>query len=161
MDIRKSTNRRIKRLVRFALSAVIAILGIIIAPASLSAGGSNPNDLIIVVNKSVNLDRLSIDQVRNYFLKTKLSWPGGEKAIAINSRDAKLREAFRNKVLFMNAVEEKRFWKDEMIRTGKQAPPEFGDPLKAVFRIKGAIGYVYRKDFSSKVAKTVLVIPAA
>jgi len=161
MDNRRPTNRKIERLFQLALSVVIAIVGIIVAPTLTSAGGSNnPNDLIIVVNKSAKVDRLSIDDVRNYFLMTKTAWPGGEKAVVLNSRDEKLRETFRTKVLSMTADEEKRFWQDQMIRTGRQAPPEFGNVSKAVYSLKGAIGYIYRKDLNSNVVKAVLEIPA-
>lgn len=161
MDNRRTTNRRIKRLIRLVLSAVVALIGIIAAPSSISAGGSNnPDDLIIIVNKSVKVDRLSLDEVRNYFLMTKVSWPGGEKAIVLNTKDAKLRETFRRKVLSMNAAEEKRFWQDQMIRSGRQEPPQFGNILKAVFSLKGAIGYIYRKDLKGDIVTVALEIPA-
>ncbi len=152
--------RTTKRVLRLALSVAFATVCLTAVPTSLSASGSdNPNDLIIVVNRSVKMDRLTIAQVRSYFLLQKSSWPGGNKAVPFNAKDSRLRDIFRTKVLSMTEKEEQRFWQDQMIRTGKKEPPEVGNVLKAVYHIKGAVSYVFRKDLRPGVVKVVLEIP--
>jgi len=132
-----------------------------VVPTSISASGSaNPDDLLIVANNSVSTDHVSVTQVRDYFLKKRSTWPGGDKAIPVNAKDKALREAFRKRVLLMSADEEQRYWQNQMVRSAAKAPPEFSNPLKAVFKLKGGLSYVFRKDFPGKIVKIVLEIPA-
>lgn len=153
---RKTTDRWL----RCALSAAIIAVGFVAEPTWVSAGGSNnPNDLVVIVSRYNGVDRLSIDDVRNYFLLKKRTWPGGDKCIALHPKDERLREAFRKKVLFMTAVDEKRYWQDQMVRAAKKPPPQFGNPEKAVYHLKGAISYVFRKNLNLGVVKAVLDIP--
>ena len=70
-----------------------------------------------------------------------------------------LREEFRRRVLEMTADEEQRYWQNQKIVQGKTPPTEFKSSQRAVFSIKGALSYVYRKDLKQNVAKVVLVIP--
>lgn len=155
---KEAATMRLRRL--FFLVAVFAFYMIgVSAPFSVRAF-TNPNDLIIIVNNQVQTNRLTIEQVRSYFLYDRTSWSAGNRAVPINAKNAALRSAFRRKVLGMSASEEDRFWREYMVRTGKKAPPEFSNTMKAVYRLKGGISYVFRKDFKEGVAKVVLTIPS-
>jgi hypothetical protein len=139
----------------------VALLGTLALPTSGSAAGAeNPKDLLIVVNTASKVTNLSVDQLREYFLKTRKTWPDGSKVVPVNTREPELRNVFRQKVLSMSASEEQRYWQDQMIRTGEQMPPEFDNALKATFRLSGAVSYVFRKDLLKNVVKVVAVIPA-
>ena len=72
--------------------------------------------------------------------------------------ESRLREIFRSKVLGMDWSREQSYWQDEGIRQGLSEPPEFSNTLKAVFKIKSALSYVFRKDFKEGSAKVLLVI---
>ncbi len=126
-----------------------------------SARADKPNDILVVVNLSVKIKELTVEDARDYFLKKKYSWPGGKKAIAVNAKANKLlRTDFREKVLNMTTGDEIRYWQQRQIKFAETHPPEFSNTLKAVFKLKGAISYVYRSDYKEKVSKIVLVIPA-
>ena len=141
----------------FTVALTITSL-IFFCPAGASAA-ENPNDILIVVNNKVAVSAVSIGEVRDIFLKNKTHWSASQKALPINSKDSALRDDFRSRVLKMNSAAEERHWRDAKVRDNKTEPASFGDSLKAVFKLPGAIGYVYRKDYNSSAAKVVLVIP--
>ena len=39
-------------------------------------------------------------------------------------------------------------------------PFSFSDALRAVFKVKGAVGYVFRGDYKPGVVKIIMVLPA-
>lgn len=151
----------VRQLLRRVVLAIVFTVCITALPRSISASGSaNPDDLLVVANNAVTTDHLSATQVRDYFLKKRSTWPGGDKALPVNAKDRTLREAFRKKVLLMSADEEQRYWQHQMVRSAKNAPPEFNNPLKAVYKLKGGLSYVFRKDYRGNIVKIVLEIPA-
>lgn len=114
-----------------------------------------------MINRSIQKKKVSIDELRDYFLKKRLNWPSGRGVVPINAKsDSDLRAAFRRAVLEMTETEESRYWQDSKIKAGAKKPPELGNNLRAVFKIKGAISYVYRRDYKEGVVDIVLVLPA-
>ena len=121
----------------------------------------NPWDILIVANAAAGATKLSLADVRDMFLKKRTSWPGGTKVVPVNVTDGSgLRNDFRAKVLGMTSAQEKAYWQERKIKAGESTPSEFGDTLRAVFKLRGAIGYVYRSQFKEGTAKVLLVIPA-
>lgn len=141
-----------------------------VAGLSLAAGmlfaaepamADDAKDIVIVANKRVPVDSISLGELREIFLKKRTHWKTGVSAIPIHARKGSpLRKEFQAKVLQMSQAEEEDHWKKQMIRFGFPKPPEFGSPLRAVFRLKGTVSYVYRSDYKEGVAKILLVIPA-
>ena len=153
-------NRTTKLLTGVALLLGIAFLGALAIPTSSSAAGAeDPKDIMVVVNKASKVSSLSVDELREYFLKTRKTWPDGSKVVPVNAKQPELRNLFRQKVLSMSAADEQRYWQNQMIRGGQDTPPEFDNTLKATFRLASAISYVFRKDLISNVVKVVAVIP--
>lgn len=143
-----------------ALLLSIAFLGTLALPTSSAAtGAENPKDIIIVVNRASKVSSLSVDEIREYFLRIRRTWPDGKKVVPVNAKQPALRNLFRQKVLSMSGADEQRYWQDQMIRGGSDTPPEFDNTLKATFSLPGAISYVFRKDLIENVVKVVAVIP--
>lgn len=141
-------------------TTLAAALVIALALPSLASAESQ-SDILIVANPSADAGRLSLADVRDMFLKKRTSWPSGAKVVPLNVTDgSRLRNDFRNKVLGMTSEEEKSYWQERKIKAGESTPSEFGDTLRAVFKMRGAIGYVYRSQFKEGTAKVLLVIPA-
>jgi len=144
---------------RFATPLAAALVLWLALPAAALA--ENPNDILIVANAAAGADRLSLAEVRDMFLKKRTSWPAGAKVVPVNVTDGSgLRKDFRAKVLGMTSEQEKSYWQERKIKAGESTPSEFGDTLRAVFKLRGAIGYVYRSQFKEGTAKVLLVIPA-
>ncbi|MCP4604364.1 MAG: hypothetical protein GY847_28220 [Proteobacteria bacterium] len=125
------------------------------------AHAESPDDILIITNKDVNLDTISLKEVRSYFLKKRIKWQKGNNVIPINAKPGTiLRKRFQEHVLLMTEIEEKTYWNDQQVRMGLNPPPSFSRTLKAVFKLRGSIGYVFRKDYRENVAKLLMVVPA-
>lgn len=121
----------------------------------------SPDDILIIVNKNVPVQDLSREEVRSLFMMLRTSFASSSRAVALNAQSGTpLRDAFRKRVLEMSLKEELRHWQEQKVRSGRGAPAEFSNPLKAVFKIKNSIGYIYRSDFREGVVKIVHVVPA-
>lgn len=124
------------------------------------AEADGPQDLLIVANQGVPEDELTLEEVKAIFLKQRKSWKAGSAVVPIHAKTGStLRRTFLERVLAMTEAEELSYWEGQKIRKGVEGPPEFGNPLKAVFRIKGGISYVLRSDYKEGVAKVLLVVP--
>jgi ABC-type phosphate transport system substrate-binding protein len=127
-------------------------------PVPLNA--ESPDDLVVFVNKKSRVRDLSVEELKQIFLKKKTRWPGGDKINCINSPEGSAeREAFRKRVLGMSKTEEITYWQNQKIRMQLSPPIEVSNTAKAVFRLNGAIGYAFRKDLPEGVVKAVLVLP--
>ncbi len=126
-----------------------------------AASAESPNDILIVINNAVPQNSITVGELKNLFLKEKTNWSSGGKVVPIHaSAGSRLRKDFVNRVLGMNPSDEKIFWRERKIKTGKVSPVEFGNTLKAVFKLRGSVSYVYRFQYKKTVAKVVLVLPA-
>jgi ABC-type phosphate transport system substrate-binding protein len=144
---------------RLAKLLAIAVALWLALPAAALA--DNPKDILIVANTAAGAGKVSLAEIRDMFLKKRTTWPGGAKIVPVNVNDGSgLRSDFRSKVLGMTAAEERSYWQERKIKAGESTPSEFGDTLRAVFKLRGAIGYVYRSQFKEGTAKVLLVIPA-
>ncbi len=150
---------KIRYIVSF-FAAFMVLMGLLIPKTSDAEDETeHENDILVVANKGVRVNEISVADARAFFLKQRTSWKGGTKVIVVNApSDTELRRNFRKKILGMDDAHEESYWQDEGIRKGLSKPPEFGNTLKAVFKLKGAVSYVYRKDFKEGVAKVLLVI---
>ena len=143
----------------------ITVLGfIIVLLTGISISGmpatDSANDILVIVNKSVEVETLSIAELKQIFLKKKSSWPGGNPIVPINARVSEdIREEFREKVLDMSNTEESTYWETQKIRLQLSSPVEMGRTPKAVFKLKNAISYAYRRDVPTDVVKVVQILP--
>ena len=144
------------------VSAVASVFAIVVLavptlrPASIH---SEPDSIVIIVNNSVGVTSLSEAEVRRFFLKEKERWGNGDKVFPLNAKPgAKVRALFQQKVLKMTATEEQAYWQDQKIKLGKTPPPEFINIPKAVFSLKGSIGYCLRSEHKAGTSKIVLTL---
>ncbi len=145
-------------LLRYSFVIAVALaLGV----SSVAAPAESPQDILVVVNQDSEVQSITKDELRDVFMRRRMSWRSGERAIPINAREnTAIRAVFRERVLGMNADEETRYWQDRQIRSGKTPPKEFGNPLRVVFKLHDAVGYAFRSDYKEEVGRVVLVVPA-
>jgi hypothetical protein len=126
------------------------------------AAAESPDDILVIANKSVIDSEITRSSLRTIFLKKRREWSSGLKTVAINDKDGtELRKAFQERVLEMTPNREKTYWQEQKIKKGITPPATIGNRLKAVYKIKGAVSYVYRKNYKSGVVKVILVLPAS
>lgn len=118
------------------------------------------NDIVVFVNKSISIDSLTMSELKQIFLKKKTRWTGGRPIVIINPYGSSpVRKRFSDKVLGMTATDVASYWEKERIRSQVEPPVEMGNTAKAVFHLRNAISYAYRKDVPDGVVKIVLVVP--
>lgn len=158
MNTQKSVFWKVQRVLKAILPLVILIGGM---STTHTTRAESSNDILVVVNLGSNVNSLEANEVREIFLKKKTRWGSGATIVPINpANNSKLREEFRTKVLKMTASEEQTYWQSRKIKDGVFETVAFANVLKAVFKLRGAISYVYRSEFMNRVAKVLLVIPA-
>ena len=124
---------------------------ILVALAALAMPGRSGRaepaaaDLVVIVN-AANSERLSAQVLERIFLRKEMSWDNGERIIPLNaSPESERRQRFDRAVLAMTSDEAARYWLDQRIRGGGNAPREVGDAVlmvKLVAKLTGTIGYV-------------------
>ena len=114
---------------------IIAILVSFLVPRMSLA--ENPNDIMIVANLKVSQDTLNETEIRALFLKKRLSWRNGDKAIAINAREgSRLRAEFEKRILQMSSRELDRYWQRLKILQGDTPPPGVFQYLEGGVQVK-------------------------
>lgn len=137
-------------------SILAAALAMTVSATTVEA--ESPDDLLIIANKSVKASKISAEELKAIFLKKKATFKGS-KVIPINAREgSSLRKQFRQRVLNMGGGEEAAYWEELKVKKGESNPTEFGNTLKAVFSVKGSIGYCHRKNFKEGAANILAVL---
>lgn len=132
---------------------------LLVFPACAKAS-ENPQDILIIANKSVKSTGIGLEEIKGFFLKKRKFWPNQLKAVPINQKaDSPLRVEFARRVLDMSPMQEKNYWGEMKIRRGEMGIPEFAHVLKATFKLKGSIGYIYRHEYREGVVNVLLVLP--
>ena len=142
----------------YSAGAFAALTVLLSLPVEI-ARAANAQDILIIANDKVPPMHVDYDDLRDIFLKRRLSWPAGGRAVPFNApAGTSLRDDFRKRILGMTESEEIQYWQDRKIRSGVTPPPEMNDTRKAVFRLRGAVSYVYRDQYKEGVAKILLVL---
>lgn len=125
------------------------------------SAAESQQDILVVVNKGVGEQPVTLDELRAMFLKSRVKWADGKKVRPIHAFSTEqLRREFNAKVLRMSLEEETSYWEEKKIKQGVLKPPAHKDPLVPVGRDGGTVGYVYRKDFREGDYRILTVIPA-
>ncbi len=143
-----------------ALFPVGLIIAISLVLPSL-ARAESPDDILIVANFSVKIKTVSTAELKAIFLKKKVRWKTGLKAIPIHAKGGTLlKQEFLKRLMNMDEDLERSYWQDQKIRSGTVPPVAFRKALKAVFNIKGSVSYVFRSQYMKGVVKILTVLPA-
>ena len=142
---------------RISTILLFLLLGLSVPEASVA---ESPNDIMIIANKGIDTNQITIEELKQIFLGKKSSWKGGDRIVCLNQYASHpIRDAFREKVLNMSAKDEETYWENQKVRKQITPPPELGSIPKAVFKLKNSLSYAYRKDVPANVVKVLLVIP--
>ena len=140
-----------------------ALLISIVVVSSLQANvlsAESPEDILVIVNKAVTVGKISESELRDVFLKKKENWSNGVHATPLHSSSRSLKADFCKRLLKMDIGEEERFWQANQIKTGKSKPPSFMNTLKAVYKLRGAVSYIYRSQYKEGIVKIAYVLAA-
>ena len=126
----------------------------------ITAAAESPEDIVVFVHQGSPVKSVSVAELKQLFLKKRASWSSGQSVIVINAPSGSaVRNQFRKAVLGMSEAEEATHWETARIRNQIAEPAEMLNTAKAVFRLKNAVSYAFRKDVPQGVVEVVLVIP--
>lgn len=148
-----------KKMYSLAHKISIVVFFVALLPSGVSAA-NRPDDLLIVTNKSVATDSISLGDTKAIFLKMRKSWRHGGKVVAIHSSKSSVKKVFLARVMGMTPKEDVAYWQKQKVVSGEIAPPEFSNTLRAVYKIKNALSYCLRKDYTEGVVKILAVVPS-
>jgi hypothetical protein len=152
----KTQGANLMRIVTFLLTAasfLIVVIG--------TAFADNPSDILVIANNATPVSSLTIGETQEIFLKERTHWGSSDKAVPINAPEGSvLRNDFRHRALQMKVNEEQQYWQQLKIKSGVTPPPEFENVLKAVFKLRGSVSYIYRSQYKPGLVKILLVLPA-
>lgn len=121
--------------------ALVFALSLLLWTAAAEAG-----QFKTIVNRSVNADALTKQQVSDLFLKKTTRWPDGSAAAPVDQSDtSSVRDSFSNDVLGKPVSAIKSYW-NKQIFSGRDLPPlekkTDTEVVEYVRSTPGAIGYV-------------------
>lgn len=124
----------------------VAVALILLASGGERSSAEAPAVELVVIVNDTNRESVSAADLEQVFLRKTTHWDSGDSIIPINApADSPARREFDRVVLGMSAEESARYWLNQRIRSGINAPREIEDAnlaARLVGRLKTAIAYV-------------------
>lgn len=119
-------------------------------------------EIAVVVDPSVNLDNITVEQLERLYLNRPNRYPNGVRLTPVDqSSGSDIRKRFVEKVLWKTEVEVAKYWSRRMF-SGKGHPPRQvnGDTevIESVTGKPGTLGYIDGSAVDDRV-KVLLSIP--
>jgi ABC-type phosphate transport system substrate-binding protein len=127
------------------MTRILLLVGLVVLLSTRTVAGGGVIEIAVIVNAH-NSDSISKSDLEDIYLRKQAHWSSGDRIVPINlGPEHALRRQFDRVVLGMEPDEMARYWLDQRIRGGANAPRELDDPalvLRLVTRLDGAVGYV-------------------
>jgi hypothetical protein len=111
--------------------------------------------LSFIVNAKVNIDKLSIAEIRQIYLKEKQIWSSGQSIIVFDQSEATISHKILLKAVIQNsAADWDGYWIERKHTRGDQEPQKLPSDLmmlRMVDAVEGALGYVKSSALNPKV----------
>jgi len=125
-----------------------------------SARADSFEDILVVANRKVSVDSVTLAELQSIYLGQRKSWKKGGKIKPINAKvGSRLRSVFRKKVLGLDETRETNYWQMQKVRKTGTPPVESVNTLLAVIKNSGSVSYVFRKNYRQGLVKVLLVLP--
>lgn len=122
---------------KLGLAVLLAVSPVLASPAGDAA-------FVVVAHPSVEVGRLSREQLSRLFLKKDTRWPGGDGVLVVEPADPAVRKAFAARVHGKSLGALRSYW-NQMIFGGRDVPPVEKPSDQAVLDFvrehPGAVGY--------------------
>lgn len=119
------------------------VISVLLSLGSAHAAGEK---IAFVVHAENSANRLSADEIRDYYLKRRGQWPDGTPVRFIDWEEGHaMRGVFLGQIVKKSPRELELYWIGEKLYRGNSAPIKVATPemvLAFVSRLAGAIGYV-------------------
>jgi len=117
-------------------------------PNAVSSSDKPDRDIIIIVNKRLSADTLSLDEIRDIFQRKKTLWDDGEKITIALLAGGRTHQSFVRNYIHKTPAQYHRYWK-KLVFSGRGIPPlTFRSETSLMSHValtQGAIGYISSK----------------
>jgi ABC-type phosphate transport system substrate-binding protein len=117
-------------------------------PVGASSSDQSETDVIIIGNKKLPVDTLTISDIRDIFQRKKTVWDNGEKIVIALLEGGRTHEAFIRYYIHKTPAQYHRYWKKQVF-SGRGVPPITFRSEKSLMAhvalTNGAIGYISSK----------------
>jgi hypothetical protein len=124
----------------------VVVGAVLLSATHASLAGVQSAPILVIANKSVEVAKVSLNDIRPIFQTKKNTWPDGSTARPFNlPENTGLRTSFDAAVLGLDPDRVARYWIDRKIRGGERPPPTaptVAVMLKVIGKTPGAVGYV-------------------
>jgi hypothetical protein len=130
---------------RVACGLALLLCVLVAAPFRETAASQAHTQLLVIAHPSVG-DTLDTDGLRAVFLRKRMFWSDKRRIVPLNyPAGHPLRASFDRALLGFSGDESARYWIDERIRHGTEAPMSIATEsllARVVKQLPGSIGYV-------------------
>jgi ABC-type phosphate transport system substrate-binding protein len=130
---------------------VAGILTVMIALSSTAFA-----DILVIANRDVPEDTLSIKEIQEIFLGKRVQWRDNSRIRFTTVGDAEVHRMFLKQYVNLSESDWKIYWK-RMVFTGRGMPPETiateAELIDFVAKTKGAVGYLSSEGIPKKPEK--------
>ena len=131
-------------MLRFALGILLIFVWHIMAFPHPAVASENAAQ--VIVHPDLIFDHISIEDIRNIFLRRKTQWPNGERILPVAQQpDSPARLYFDKRVFLRSPMALRAYW-NQQIFSGRQLPPperlNDQEVIEFVSTTPGAIGYI-------------------
>jgi ABC-type phosphate transport system substrate-binding protein len=112
------------------------------------------DDVVIITNKSVPIDTLKKEDIKNIFIGKMTRWNDNEKINFVTLPKSKIHEGFLKKFVKKTPEQYSRHWKKQIFTGKGNKPRSFKTEeslIDYVASTKGAIGYVSPELINDKI----------
>ena len=124
------------------------LLGFFVAALTvglISGLNAATGEVLVIANKTVATDTLSLDEVKNIFLGKKTKWSDGKKVHFVTRKKSEVHKIFLKKYVSKTTSQFRNYWKKQVF-TGKGRSPKVfkndAEMISFVASTEGAIGYI-------------------
>lgn len=131
----------------------ILLVGILLLTVSTGIGAQ---DHVVIVNKSLEVYKISVKELQKVFLGTRTIWPDGKKVTVVVLEKGEVHESFLKEVVKKKPVQFSLIWKKQIF-TGKalsyKVMKNDKEVLAFVRETPGAVGYISQSSLNDTVRK--------
>lgn len=139
------------------IARCLIIIAIMLA---LQVALAQPSNVVFIVNVENHTEKITINELRDYYFKRKRHWNNGESVRFMDRTVGPLRDTFLKKFIKKPNSDVELFWIGQKLYSGDSAPlKESSDvaTMSFVGSLKGAIGYVSEVTVLSKNVKAIKI----
>jgi ABC-type phosphate transport system substrate-binding protein len=133
------------QLLLFRMRFIPTLSALVLCLILISAIPAMSQDIAVIVNKDLQVNEISADDIQKIFLGKKTSWSSGDRIIFAVCEEADIHKSFLRQYVKKSPSQFKNYWKS-MVFTGKGSMPASfktkAEAMAFVSKRSGSVSFV-------------------